>query len=128
MVLAIAAGGWVVAIHTGQFPWPLHQYLRDWVMHFAALVAATLLTATMLGYHGARQERRRRALLAIGCAVPLAITLLHELGQWLWPDGQRDNFDSVRDALLNVLGTAVGWWLLRPPGPAAAAQRTGGDG
>jgi hypothetical protein len=119
--IAVVCGALVPAIHYGLFPWQVHQLLRDWVMHFAALVAATILTAGLIGYRRS-QPRHARPRLAIAIGVPLAITLLHELGQWLWPAGERDTFDSCRDALLNVAGAAVGLLLLRPwrrPGPPA---------
>lgn len=107
------------AIHFGALPWQVHQPMRDWVMHPAALCAATIVTALLLGYRPAPRDRQQPLRLWLGCAVPVSIALLHELGQWLWPAGARDAFDSVRDALLDVAGTALGWWALRRSAPQA---------
>ncbi len=113
-MLAVTSAALVVAIHVEAFPYPLQQALRDWVLHFAALVAATILTASALGYRRSAASRHHRTRQLVGCAVPLAATLLHELGQWVWPAGPRDAFDATRDALLDVAGTAAAWWALRP--------------
>jgi len=59
-------------------------------------------------------------LLRIALGVPLAITLLHELGQWIWPDGARDGFDALRDCALNVVGALLAVRLLRGQRPASA--------
>jgi hypothetical protein len=120
-VLAVLSGAMVVAIHTESFPYPLQQQLRDWALHLVAMVAATVFTAALLGHRRRGSDRHQRLRLTIACTVPLAITLLHETGQWLWPPGARDAFDSVRDALLNVAGTAVACWSLRrrPAAPQA---------
>lgn len=117
--VAIVAAAMVPAIESWVFPWQLNMFLRSWGLHFFALVAGTIFTTSVLGYHRALPGRYRRTLLTIGCAVPLTITLLHELGQWIWPAGERDAFDSVRDSLLNVFGAATGWWIVRHP-PADA--------
>lgn len=126
--VAVVAGAMVPAIHEHLFPWQWHQFLRDWAMHFVGLVAATIFTVNVLGYHGAASWRHRRTVLRIGLAVPLAITLLHELGQWVWPAGARDAFDAVRDALLNVGGAVVGWLVVRRPGEAPLPQRAADAG
>ncbi|MBL9078897.1 MAG: hypothetical protein JNL08_15430 [Planctomycetes bacterium] len=94
-----------------------HVFLRSWGLHFFALVAATLGTTWLVGVHRATSTAQRRAALWIGCSCPLVITLLHEAGQWLWPVAERDTFDTLRDAGLNVLGTAAAFWLIRHPAP-----------
>jgi hypothetical protein len=118
LACAFAAGAAAVTIHFAWLPAWSYLTLRNWGLHFFALVAASVLTTSLLGYHGA--GRRQRTLLRLGCGVPLAITLLHELGQWVWPAGARDHFDSVRDSALNVAGVVVGWWILRRHGGGGA--------
>ena len=112
LAATLAAGGMVVGVHFELWPWQWHQFLRDWVMHFCALVAAAIATAAVLGYFRAPTARQRRSLRRLGCGVPLAITLLHELGQSVWPHDGWTLLDTLRDALLNVVGAVVAWRLL----------------
>jgi len=123
-----AAGCTTLATHFVMFPWPFQATMRDWALHSCGLLATTLATGLCLGLHRAHRRAARRALTAIALGVPLAITLLHELGQWLWPADPRDAFDAVRDCVLNVVGAAVAGALLRsgqrpepPPSAAGAA-------
>lgn len=122
-----AAGCTTLATHFVVFPWPFQATMRDWALHSCGLLATTLATGLCLGLHRAHRRAARRALTAIALGVPLAITLLHELGQWIWPADPRDAFDAVRDCVLNVVGAAVAGALLRsgqrpaPPPPAAGA-------
>jgi hypothetical protein len=119
-----AAGCTTLATHFVMFPWPFQATMRDWALHSCGLLATTLATGLCLGLHRAHRRAARRALTAIALGVPLAITLLHELGQWLWPVGPRDAFDAVRDCALNVVGAALAGALLRSgqrPAPAAGA-------
>jgi hypothetical protein len=121
-----AAGCTTLATHFVMFPWPFQATMRDWALHSCGLLATTLATGLCLGLHRAHRRAARRALTAIALGVPLTITLLHELGQWLWPADPRDAFDAVRDCVLNVVGAAVAGALLRsgqrpePPPPSAA--------
>jgi hypothetical protein len=123
------AGSLTLATHFQLFPWPLHGVMRDWALHSCGVLATALATGLCLGLHRAHRRGARRALAAIALGVPLAVTLLHELGQWLWPEHARDAFDALRDCALNVLGATVAGALLlaqRPaPGRGSAA---GADG
>lgn len=123
-----AAGCTTLATHFVLFPWPFQATMRDWALHSCGLLATTLATGLCLGLHRAHRRAARRALAVIALGVPLAITLLHELGQWIWPDGARDAFDAVRDCVLNVVGAAAAGTLLRAPRRAAAGDqgRAGG--
>jgi len=124
-----AAGCTTLATHFVMFPWPFQATMRDWALHSCGLLATTLATGLCLGLHRAHRRAARRALTAIALGVPLAITLLHELGQWLWPVDPRDAFDAVRDCVLNVVGAAVAGALLRsgqrPAAPPPAAGAAG---
>ena len=111
--LALVAAVLVVAIHAEAFPYPAQQHLRDWVLHFAAVLAATMFTAAVVGYRRGSTAPHQRTLLAVACAVPVSVCVLHELGQWLWPAQPRDGFDAVRDTLLDVAGAGAAWWALR---------------
>ncbi|MFY9341148.1 MAG: hypothetical protein WAT39_01580 [Planctomycetota bacterium] len=114
-VLAIVgvAGTMTLLIHFIVFPPHAHMFLRDWGLHFFAVVASCLACGLVLGHkaEGKAADVRRRHRLA--CLVPFVFLFLHEVGQWLWPDGARDHFDSVRDALLNAAGAFVAWKVLR---------------
>lgn len=119
LVLSIAggAGALALAIHGVMFRGALQVWLRDWALHFAAVLFAAILTSGLLGYHRQRDDQATAGMLKLGCLVPFGLLGLHELGQWLWPVGPRDHFDSVRDTLLNALGTASAWllmWRTRP--------------
>jgi len=109
------AGALVPTIHYGFWPMPLHVYLRDWGMHCFAVYAAAIGTLLVLGFFQADTTRRRSVLRRLGVATPLAVTLLHELGQSIWPHDQWELWDTVRDALLNVLGALLAWRLVREP-------------
>lgn len=124
----VAAGALTLATHFAAWPWPLQQSMRDWAMHSGGLLATTLATGLMLGVSRHPDGAHRDVLLRIAFGVPLAVTLLHELGQWLWPDGPRDGFDALRDCALNVVGAAVAVRLLRGQRPAAVPPAAGGNG
>ena len=66
-----------------------------------------LLQSLTDGTRGAQIRVRRIAFF-----VPLLVTCLHELGQWLWPSAPRDNFDNARDFALNFVGAFVAWAIL----------------
>lgn len=128
-VAAMAGAGAVtMATHFAAWPWPLQQTMRDWAMHSGGVLATTLATALALGVARKPDGAERDVLLRIALGVPLAITLLHELGQWLWPDGPRDGFDALRDSGLNVAGALFAVRLLRGQRPAPAAPPAGGNG
>lgn len=128
-VAAMAGAGAVtLATHFAAWPWPFQQTMRDWAMHSGGLLATTLATGLMLGVSRHPDGAHRDVLLRIALGVPLAITLLHELGQWIWPDGPRDGFDALRDCGLNLAGALVAVRLLRGQRPAAASPPTGGNG
>ncbi|MCU0863845.1 MAG: hypothetical protein MUC36_08645 [Planctomycetes bacterium] len=112
VAIAVAAGTLALSIHGMVFRGELHVWLRDWALHFAAVLFAAILTSALLGYHRQRDDRATWTMLQLGCLVPFVLLGLHELGQWLWPAGPRDHFDSVRDTLLNAFGTAAAWLLL----------------
>lgn len=114
-VLCITAGLVTVGIEEYVFPTACQQLLRDWVMHFTAVVAVTLGVGLVLGVATEIDGARRRMRLAV--LVPFVFLALHELGQWTWPDGARDPFDSLRDLGLNGIGTLVAWRLLRSARP-----------
>ncbi len=124
-VVMLAGGALILLIHA-EVLGTLHPLLRDWALHFLAVLCTAICTTWLLGLHHATNEARRRLLLCLGCGIPLLVTLLHELGQWLWPAGPRDTFDSLRDAALNIAGAAVAWALLRRP--SAGACGPGADG
>jgi len=123
-----AAGALTLATHFQAWPWPLQQTMRDWAMHSGGLLATTLATGLMLGVSRHPDGAHRDGLLRIALGVPLAITLLHELGQWVWPDGARDGFDALRDCALNVVGAALAVRLMRGQRPAGAPPAAGGNG
>ena len=58
-----------------------------------------------------REWLQHRFAWAMLVLVPFVLLALHELGQWTWPDGPRDAFDSLRDLGLNALGA---WLAARP--------------
>jgi hypothetical protein len=119
---ALGLGG-TVAIHFGYMSQAWHDVLRGWGMHFVALFGSVAMTAWLLGYHRA-EPRHAGRLLAIALWVPLGITLLHEAGQSIWPARDWEGWDSARDALLNVLGALLAWWLLPVTvGPGSAPAR-----
>ncbi|MBX3462001.1 MAG: hypothetical protein KF830_02435 [Planctomycetes bacterium] len=126
--IVAATGLLTIAISEHWFPWwPLQLFLREWVLHWSAVVAVTLTVALVLGIASDPGGRRRRTALAV--VVPFTLLALHELGQWLYPVGERDDFDSVRDVALNLLGTLCSWWVLRHlprgSGTARAAPPSG---
>jgi hypothetical protein len=125
LATAAASGAFCVAIDGYWFdgPWGnWHQPMRDWGLHWIALVASVMATWILLqalsdGTRSASLRARRIAL-----AVPLLITCLHELGQWAWPAGARDNFDSARDFALNFVGAFVAWAILARWSPLPEEQ------
>lgn len=104
-IVCIVCGLLTVGIQEYWFPSLAQQFLRDWVMHATAVVATTLGTGLVLGVPSDPDAGLRRYRLATW--VPFVLLALHELGQWTWPDGPRDAFDSLRDLGLNALGA----WL-----------------
>lgn len=131
---AIASGAFCLAIDRYWFdgPWGnWHQPMRDWGLHWIALVFAVMATWLLLhslsdGTRGASVRVRRIAFI-----IPVLVTCLHELGQWLWPSGPRDDFDSTRDFALNFVGAFVAWAILarwsplpEEPKRARSSQRT----
>lgn len=109
MVLA-SAGALTLAIHFDLFPLRLQLVLRDWGLHWTAVLATSLLVAVVLGADTGRGASFAARLATWG---PFCFLALHELGQWLWPSRERDAFDSVRDLALNALGVGIAAWLLR---------------
>lgn len=114
-IACIAAGIATVAIQECWVPLAIHQLLRDWVMHATAVVATTLATGLVLGVASDPDAGLRRYRIAAW--VPFVLLALHELGQWTWPDGPRDAFDSLRDLGLNALGAWLAARLLRASMP-----------
>jgi len=117
-ITCVAAGIATVAIQECWVPLAIHQFLRDWVMHAIAVVATTLGVGLVLGVPNDDSADPLRYRLAV--RVPFVCLLLHELGQWTWPDGPRDHFDSLRDVGLNVVGSWLGARLLRWGRPSSA--------
>ncbi len=106
-----------------------HQPVRDWGLHWVALVCAVM--TTLLALQCLTDDSRDALVRArrIAVAVPLLVASLHEGGQWLWPSGHRDAFDSGRDFALNVVGTIVAWaivarWIPLPAASARAQRRS----
>jgi len=114
-ISCIAAGIATVAIQECWVPLTIHQFLRDWVMHATAVVATTLATGLVLGVASDPDAGLRRYRIAAW--VPFVLLASHELGQWTWPDGARDAFDSLRDLGLNALGAWLAARLLRASMP-----------
>jgi hypothetical protein len=119
--IASTAAAMVVVIEEHWLPWTVSMHLRDWWLHFFGVLATTLLTGLLLGVHR-RPWRVGRPdhVRQLACCVPFLFLALHELGQWLYPDGARDTFDSVRDCAMNAAGTVTAWCLqrrLRPNAP-----------
>lgn len=110
-VHCVLAGIVTVGIQEYWFPSACQQFLRDWVMHATAVVATTLGVGLVLGVVTDPDAGTFRYRLAV--RVPFVCLFLHELGQWTWPDGARDHFDSLRDVGLNALGSWIGARLLR---------------
>ena len=122
------AGTLTVAIHFGVFPVLVQQSLRDWLMHGTAVCASCLAVGLFVGVPRPQRPAEFRWRLRLSCWLPMGMLALHELGQWSFPDGPRDGFDSCRDLALNGAGTVAAWWLLareaailRPPRPRSAA-------
>lgn len=122
MAICIAAGLVTVGIQEYWFPSACQQVLRDWGMHWIAVMATTLGVGLVLGVPNDDSTDPFRYRLAV--RVPFVCLFLHELGQWTWPDGPRDHFDSLRDVGLNVVGSWLGACLLRwgRPRPAKDAR------
>lgn len=113
--ICIVCGLVTVGIQEYWFPSLAQQFLRDWVMHATAVVATTLGTGLVLGVPSDPDAGLRRYRIAAW--VPFVLLALHELGQWTWPDGARDAFDSLRDLGLNALGAWLAARLLRASMP-----------
>lgn len=111
------AGGLAILIAEQQFPPGPQTFLRCWGLHTFAVLGATVLTGSLLGCGTWSRELPGRLRLA--WAAPSGLLGFHEIMQWLYPHGVRDNFDTVRDLALNALGTFLGWSILHWLGPAA---------
>lgn len=102
-----------------------HQPMRDWGLHWIALVCATMTTMLLLQRlsDGSREAAIRGRRIAL--SIPLAVASLHEGGQWMWPSGHRDPLDSGRDFALNILGACVAWAILArwSPLPEATTRK-----
>lgn len=116
--VCLLAGIVTVGIQEYWFPSACQQVLRDWVMHWIAVMATTLGVGLVLGVPNDDSADPFRYRLAV--RVPFVCLFLHELGQWTWPDGPRDHFDSLRDVGLNVVGSWLGARLLRWGRPSSA--------
>lgn len=122
-VTMAVTGAITVAIHEDLFPMPLQQTLRDWLMHATAVCASCLAVGLFVGVPRPQRPAEFRWRLRLSCWLPMGMLALHELGQWCFPTGPRDAFDSWRDLALNGAGTAVAWWLLaRAAVPLAPAR------
>jgi hypothetical protein len=126
--LGLGAGAVAVMINDHQFPELLQGPLRTWWLHFFATLAASVVTAWVLGYLRNGDGRGSRRLLALACLTPLGVLAAHEFGQWLFPKGERDTFDTLRDLAMNALGTVAGFAILRryrsvAPAAASSARR-----
>ncbi len=120
-IACVSCGMVTIGIQEYWFPSACQQFLRDWVMHAIAVVATTLGVGLVLGVASDPDAGTLRYRLAV--RVPFVCLFLHELGQWTWPDGPRDHFDSLRDVGLNALGSWIGARLLRwgrPVSPRSA--------
>lgn len=106
----------------------LHQVVRDWGLHWIAVVCAAMATSLLLQGVSGGDPRNWRKLSRIACAVPFTISSLHELGQWLWPKADRDDFDSLRDFALNFVGAGIAWWILQKIAPPVPEPRRRPDG
>lgn len=116
--ICLLAGLATVGIQEYWFPSACQQLLRDWAMHWIAVLATTLGVGLVLGVATDPDAGTLRWRLAV--LVPFVCLFLHELGQWTWPDGPRNHFDSLRDVALNVLGSWLGARLLRWGRPVSA--------
>jgi hypothetical protein len=114
-----AAGCTTLVTHYGAWSWPLQQTMRDWALHSCGVLATTLTLGLVLGLYRAHRHSFRTQLMRIAVGVPLTITLLHEVGQWIWPHSARDAFDSIRDCVLNIAGAMTAAFLLRAQRPSA---------
>ena len=133
LLTAIVSGFFCLAIDSYWFdgPWGnWHQPMRDWGLHWIALVCATMATMLLLqrlsdGSRDAAVRGRRIAL-----SLPLTVASLHEGGQWLWPSGLRDPLDSGRDFGLNILGMLIAWTILArwSPLPETTPRRNREEG
>ncbi|MEY4829306.1 MAG: hypothetical protein RLZZ562_1102 [Planctomycetota bacterium] len=125
LATAAASCAFCIAIDGYWFdgPWGnWHQPLRDWGLHWVALVFAVMATWLLLqsltdGSRSAQIRVRRIAFF-----VPLLVTCLHEWGQWIWPAAPRDNFDCARDFALNFVGAFVAWAILARWSPLPEEQ------
>lgn len=100
-----------------------HQVVRDWGLHWLAVVASAMATSLLLQVVSGGDGRSWRKLSLLACAVPFSISSLHELGQWIWPKADRDDVDSLRDFALNFVGACIALAVLRRIGPEAPEPR-----
>jgi hypothetical protein len=128
LVLTAVTGTMAVLIHFQLFPPAVFVHLRTWWLHFFAVVAVCLFTGFMLGLQPNTPRRDLVRRLRLACIVPFGFLALHELGQWLWPAGERDHFDSVRDTAMNALGAWLAWRVLRSGLPPATTRVAGVHG
>lgn len=115
LLAAAVSGLFCLAIDRYWFdgPWGnWHQPMRDWGLHWIALVCATMTTMLLLQRlsDGSREAAVRGRRIAL--TLPLTVASLHEGGQWMWPSGHRDPLDCGRDLALNILGAIVAWAIL----------------
>lgn len=116
------SGGVILLNYLGILPPHPQMAVRDWGLHAAAVMFTGILTAQLLGLSTATKPRDARRLVLLACALPVLVFGGHETMQWFYPDGGvRDDFDSIRDYALNVVGTVGAWWSLRCCRPRRAA-------
>ncbi len=124
--ILLAALSVTLLVHFQQFPPYPQMFLRDWGLHWTAVLTTTLFLGLLLDAvsHGSNG----RLSLRLATWVPFGLLFLHEVGQFVWPNGARDLFDSLRDVALNAMGTAIAAWVLRRhlvlTIPAARVPRT----
>lgn len=119
LVVGLATGLACLAVQEYWFgAW--HQVVRDWGLHWLAIVCTAMFTALLLHGISGGDTRNWRKFAVLACATPFAISSLHELGQWIWPKADRDDLDSLRDFGLNFVGAGIAWLVLTrfaPPEP-----------
>ncbi|MEY2715625.1 MAG: hypothetical protein RIT24_1968 [Planctomycetota bacterium] len=125
LAVAAASGLFCLAIDCYWFDCPLgnwHQPMRDWGLHWIAIVCSVMTTLLLLQKlsDGSRRSVLRARRIAL--MIPLLVASLHEGGQWLWPSGHRDPLDSGRDFALNIVGTVVAWAILARWSPLPEAK------
>lgn len=111
---ALFSGGLVQLNYLYLLPPAPQAVLRDWGLHWLAVMFTGILTAQLLGLSTATRAADARRIVFLATLLPVLVFGGHETMQWFYPDhGVRDDFDSIRDYALNAVGATASWLSLR---------------